>query len=69
MKTVTYMDKQFEVPNWATHIAADANGEVWIFDAEPYWRGGINNCWSVGPDNAMERVGELHPLKHPIQEI
>jgi hypothetical protein len=25
------------IPPWATHIAVDANGEVWAFEEEPVW--------------------------------
>jgi hypothetical protein len=26
-----------ELPEWATHVAVDANGEVWVFEGEPVW--------------------------------
>lgn len=25
------------IPEWATHIAVDADGEVWAFEGEPVW--------------------------------
>lgn len=26
-----------DIPPWATHLAVDANGEVWAFEEEPVW--------------------------------
>lgn len=35
MKTVTYYDKTFEVPDWANYVVAEADGIVWVFEHKP----------------------------------
>lgn len=36
MKKFKYYGREVEVPDYATHIAVDADGEGWWFNSKPY---------------------------------
>ena len=47
MKTVSFQQQTYEVPNWANYIARDADGDVCAYELEPKyenWHGGMWVC-------------------------
>jgi len=46
-KDVIYYQYSFQVPEMATHIAADADGEVWWYSSEPVMAGS-QLAWTKG---------------------
>ena len=69
MKTVDYMGHQFSVPNWATYIGADADGNVFVFDYVPK-RTKPTGLWFQETNRNLSRcqyVGDLNFF--PVQEI
>jgi len=48
------------LPDWATHVAVDANGEVWAFSCEPVWSE-HNETWNV---DEMERSSGRETMEH-----
>lgn len=66
LKKFKYYGREVEVPDYATHIAVDADGECWWFMERPAkngerwcgWNGG--NCGRVGYfDNVDNWKGSL----------
>ncbi len=66
MKTVTYMLKNFQVPDWAKFIAADCDGQVFCYEASPIKK--EFNYWSVSGYQA-QYVGKLMQQLPDIKEI
>lgn len=69
MKTVTYLNQEFNVPDWTTHIAADDDGAVYATDRIPV-RANQNTCWR--PKDSKDRqqyVGELTVPSFPALSI
>ncbi|UIB81323.1 hypothetical protein [Flyfo podovirus Tbat2_2] len=66
MKKFKYYGREVEVPDYATHIAVDADGEGWWFMGRPVKKGDIyceqngGNCGRVGYfDNVDNWKGSL----------
>ena len=56
MKKFKYYGREVEVPDYATHIAVDADGEGWWFTRKPYSR--IDGVWFMYYANGLcGRVG------------
>lgn len=47
MKTVTYFDKEFQVPDWVEYLAMDDDGQVWGYTGFPV-RDGKSFCPADG---------------------
>lgn len=37
MKTIEYNGKEYQTPDWANYVAADADGQVWCYEYKPEW--------------------------------
>lgn len=51
------------LPDWATHIAVDADGTVCVFDEEPIWTDAFDGTWLCRHDSGrvdtLEQLGSL----------
>jgi hypothetical protein len=69
MKKVTYLNQEFTVPDWATHIAADDDGAVYATDRMPV-RANQNTCWRPrDPKDMQYYVGELNVHSFHVQVL
>lgn len=53
MKTVTYRDETYEVPEWVKYIATDSNGSIYGYEYEP---AKFNRQWMMNAKYAEQRV-------------
>lgn len=54
MKTVTYFDKEFQVPDWVEYLAMDDDGEVWGYDMKPRR---ASDCYVLSNGSKCKRIG------------
>jgi len=66
MKTVTYKGQVFTVPEWAKFIAADADGQVYVYDDKPECL--PNGTYSQG-NGKMYYIGDITVKPNKLKEI
>lgn len=47
MKTITYLDVEYEVPDWVKFVIADANGTLYGYEYRPVGYGGIPGSYTA----------------------
>lgn len=69
MKKVTYQGQNFEVANWANYIAADANGDVWVYSQPPLWNERTGAHMPSPSGSFSQYVGKGPRPKPPVLTI
>lgn len=57
MKKFKYYGRMVEVPDYATHIAVDADGECWWHTKKPYPIDKEGSWFMSGHDGSCGRIG------------
>lgn len=57
MKTITYYGREVEVPDYAKHIAVDADGECWYFTKQPHVKKSKSSWFMYDQGGLCGRVG------------
>ena len=70
MKTVTYLEQDFEVPEWAKFIAADPDGTVDVYETMPTWSYDfLYWFWVNGNTECVGQFEKQMPYMPPILAI